>query len=311
MQVIKNSLDSVLNLEQLRTFSLVVLTGSFSAAADQLGLSQPAVSMQVRQLERRLGVRLLERVGRGVTVTTAGAALMSHVPGIAAAVEVAINAATSFSAGVTGRVRLGASVTTCLYLLPPVLRQLRERFPALSIAVSTGNTEDFVRRIEGNTLDLALVTLPVSSRGLSATPILKDEFVAIARSDTYAWPKRLNAQVLNDFPLVKFDGGTSTQGIVDQWLRKRGATPQAAMELDSVEAIKALVAAGLGCAIVPRMAVTGGGIHPELKWQQLSPKLHRTLAILARNDKPMTRGLRAVFDAILAAGALHQANVDA
>lgn len=304
MQAIKNILDSTLHLDQLRAFSLVVQTGSFSAAAERLSLTQPAVSMQVRQLERRLSVRLLERIGRGVTVTAAGTELMLHVPRIATAVETAISAVAPYSSGVNGRVRLGASVTTCLYLLPPVLRQLKEAFPALSIVVSTGNTEELVRGVEANMLDLALVTLPVSSRSMSTTPIFKDEFVAIGRVSECTWPKRLNSEVLNALQLVSFSTGTSTQGIVDRWLRKQGAVPKPVMELDSVEAIKAVVAAGLGCAIVPRMAVTDRGHHPELQLQPLSPRLHRTLAILARNDKPMTHGLRAVFDAIVEAGAV-------
>ncbi|KQP49069.1 LysR family transcriptional regulator [Pseudorhodoferax sp. Leaf274] len=302
MQSIKNSLESTLQLEQLRTFSLVAQTGSFSAAAEQLGLTQPAVSMQVRQLERRLAVRLLERVGRGVNATAAGAELMLHVPRIATAVEAALSAVSPYASGVNGCVRLGASVTTCLYLLPQALRQLRDAFPALRIVVSTGNTEELVRAIESNTLDLALVTLPVSSRSLSTTPIFKDEFVAIGRVNTCAWPKRLTQEALGTLRLVKFGRGTTTQGIVDQWLRKRGPVPQPVMELDSVEAIKAVVAAGLGCAIVPRMAVTGRGHDAELALQTLSPRLYRTLAILARNDKPMTHALRAVFDAVVKAG---------
>jgi DNA-binding transcriptional LysR family regulator len=141
MQSIKNDLALSINFEQLRTFSLVLELGSFSAAAERLGVTQPAVSVQVKQLERRLGVRLIERVGRRVGATPAGADLMAELPNVATALTNAINAATFHSAGVAGRVRLGTGGTGCLYLLPPVLRDLRARYPLLDIIVSTGNTE--------------------------------------------------------------------------------------------------------------------------------------------------------------------------
>ncbi|ADU35422.1 LysR family transcriptional regulator [Variovorax paradoxus] len=302
MHLIKNNLASSINFEQLHTFSLVLELGSFSAAAERLGLTQPAVSVQVKQLERRLGVRLIERVGRRVGPTPAGTDLMAELPHVAAALSNAINAATFHSAGVAGRVRLGTGGTSCLYLLPPALRDLRARFPLLNIIVSTGNTEGYVRRVEDNTLDAAVVTLPVNSRALSVTPILRDDFVAICRRGSIDWPAEVTVAALQSLPLVKFVSEASARGIVDDWLRRGGHASPPVMEFDSVEAIKAMVAAGLGVAILPKMAVTGQGHHPELDLRPLHPPLHRTLALVARNDKPVSKGLRQVIDAIVAAG---------
>jgi DNA-binding transcriptional LysR family regulator len=97
-----------------------------------------------------------------------------------AAVEGVMTAMASHSSNVTGRVTLGTGATACLYLLPHILRSLRVRFPNLSVVVSTGNTADFVKAVEGNSMDMALVTLPVKRRALVTTPLLNDEFVAIA-----------------------------------------------------------------------------------------------------------------------------------
>jgi DNA-binding transcriptional LysR family regulator len=302
MQSIKNDLALSINFEQLRTFSLVLELGSFSAAAERLGVTQPAVSVQVKQLERRLGVRLIERVGRRVGATPAGADLMAELPNVATALTNAINAATSHSAGVAGRVRLGTGGTGCLYLLPPVLRDLHARYPLLDIIVSTGNTEGYVRRVEDNTVDVALVTLPVASRALAVTPILRDEFVAICQRGSADWPAEVTASILGVLPLVKFVPGASARGIVDDWLRRGGHVAPPVMEFDSVEAIKEMVAAGLGVAILPRMAVTGRGHHAELDLRPLQPPLHRTLALVTRNDKPVSKGLRQVIDAVVAAG---------
>jgi DNA-binding transcriptional LysR family regulator len=170
----------MLNLDHLRTYALIIETGSFSGAAERLGLSQPAVSLQIRQLEQRLGVRLVERVARRAAPTPAGWTCWRSIRQVDAAVEGVMTAMASHSSNVEGRVTLGTGATACLYLLPHILRSLRVRFPNLSVLVSTGNTADFVKAVEGNTLDLALVTLPVKRRALVTTPLLNDEFVAVA-----------------------------------------------------------------------------------------------------------------------------------
>ena len=155
---------SRLSLDQLHTFSHVVELGSFSAAARRLNLTQPAVSLQIKHLESRLGVRLIERIGRRAQPTAAGRDLIGHVQRIDEAVTGALNAAAYHRDGGTGRLRLGTGATACIYLLPPVLRALRQKFPSLEIVVSTGNTPDILQSLEDNAIDLALVTLPVPGR---------------------------------------------------------------------------------------------------------------------------------------------------
>ena len=295
-------MEKTLNLDQLRSFGLVIETGSFSAAADRLGISQPAVSLQVRQLERRLAVRLIERVGKRAKATPAGMELLRHAQHIETAVENAVDALADHASGVTGRVRLGTGATACLHFLPAVLRTLREQFPALSVVVSTGNTEDQARKVEENSLDLALVTLPAAGRSLAAMPVLEDEFVAIGRTDVEPLKARVTPADLGALPLVLFEPAANTRKLVDRWFAAAGLQPQPVMELGSVEAMKEMVAAGLGYAIVPGMSMTGRGAHPELKTSRLNPRMHRTLAVVVRRDKPVNKALRVVLDAIVAAG---------
>ncbi|WP_426305782.1 LysR family transcriptional regulator [Acidovorax facilis] len=305
MQRIKFSLPSELPLEPLRAFDLVVREGTFSAAAERLGLSQPAVSLQVRQLERRLGVRLLERVGRNVRPTAAGAELLQHVPAIAAALEAALRAVGSHASEVAGRVRLCTGLTACLYLLPPVLHRLRAAHPRLEVVVSTGNTEQCQRGVENNTLDLALVTLPVTSRALSVVEVLQDELVAVGRvGGAPALPVRCTPRALAGLPLVALDAMATSRQITDAWLRRGGAAPRPQMEFDSVEAIKAMVSAGLGVGILPRMAVEGADASAELDVRTLTPRLHRRMGLVLRHDKPLGRALNAVVQAVLEAGRL-------
>ncbi|WP_039883665.1 LysR family transcriptional regulator [Achromobacter piechaudii] len=290
-----------LNLDHLRTFAQVIELGSFSAAADRGGVTQPAVSLQIRQLERRFGLKLVERVGRRAGPTAAGLELLTHIRVIDAALAQAEQVMSAHASQVSGRIRLGTGATACTYLLPSILAQLRRRFPALDIVASTGNTADMLRGLENNTLDMGLVTLPAPGRMLQVTPVLEDEFVAIFPArDVAAIPAQITPQALAPWPLVLFEPGARTRRLVDDWFEAAGIAAKPVMELGSTEAMKEIVAAGLGCAILPRLAVSGAGQRDALVLRSLTPRLSRELAIVMRRDKPVSRGLRHLQDALLA-----------
>jgi DNA-binding transcriptional LysR family regulator len=287
------------DLGQLDSFRQVIALGSFSAAADKLGLSQPAVSLQIRQLERRLGTSLIERVGRRARATAAGAELLDHAGRIEAAVAGALEAMERHATGAMGRVRIGTGATACIFLLPPILRDLRRRHPTLEITVSTGNTSDMIKAIEDNLLDIGLVSLPASGRSLSIEPLLEDEFMVIAPPGSDL-PARVSAQLLAQMPVLLFEPGGNTRRIADEWFGRAGVSLRPIMSLGSVEAIKELVGAGLGCAVLPGMAVRG--LRDNLEARPLAPRLHRTLALVMRKDKPLHRGLRETLKALQALG---------
>jgi DNA-binding transcriptional LysR family regulator len=286
-----------LNLDYLRTFLDVIELGSFSAAADRLSLTQPAVSLQIRQLEKRLGVRLIERIGRKAQPTGAGAELAAYASEIDALALRAIEEVGRHATGAVGRVRIGTGATACIFLLPPVLRDLRRKFPALQITVSTGNTADIVKAVDENAIDVALVTLPAAGRMLEITPVLDDEFVVIAPV-TMKLPTRLTAPALSNLPILLFEPGGNTRRIANEWFRRSGINLNPVMSLGSVEAIKELVSAGLGCAILPSMAVRHEKHRKGLVVRSLTPKVHRTLALVIRRDKPLYRGLKEVVGAL-------------
>jgi DNA-binding transcriptional LysR family regulator len=279
-----------LNLDQLRAFVGVVELGSFSAAAERLGVTQPAVSMQVRQLEKRLGVQLIERVGRRAKASAAGHELLLHAARIEAAVSQALEAVAPHSSGATGRVRIGTGATACIFLLPPLLRELRQRHPGVEITVTTGNTADIVKAIDDNRLDVGLVTLPLSGRSLHVVPVLDDEFVAIAPREI-GLPQRVSAAALAERPLLLYEPGGNTRRIADQWLAKAATPLRPVMSLGSVEAIKQMVGAGLGCSILPQMAVRGEMASGALVVRSLTPRLKRRLALVLRRDKRLHRAL--------------------
>jgi DNA-binding transcriptional LysR family regulator len=198
-------------------------------------------------------------------------------------------------------VRIGTGGTACIYLLPPILRDLRRRFPTLEIVVSTGNTPDVLKAIEANSIDVGLVTLPAPGRVFQVTPVIDDEFVALfPAGDTP--PKAVTAAALAARSIVLYEPGAHTRRIIDEWCNAGGAALKPVSELGSVEAIKELVAAGLGCSVLPRMALPAAQVAGKLIVRSLSPRLHRTLGIVLRRDKPLQRGLREVVAALSDAG---------
>ncbi|MBP0599535.1 LysR family transcriptional regulator [Herbaspirillum sp. LeCh32-8] len=289
------------NLDYLQTFVAVIRHGSFSAAAERLDLSQPAVSQQIRQLERSLGAPLVERTGRRARATAAGQELLGHAAQIEAAVDAAVAAVARRGGSAAGRVRLGTGATACIFLLPAVLKDLRKRFPALEITVSTGNTAEIIKAVEDNLLDVGLVTMPVAGRMFDITPVLDDEFVLLAPPGM-ALPAKVTAATLADLPVLLFEPGGNTRRIADDWFARAGVRLAPVMSLGSVEAIKELVAAGLGCAILPGMAVPQGKLKGGVTVRALSPRLHRRLAVVIRRDKRLHAGLSDVVRSLQALG---------
>jgi DNA-binding transcriptional LysR family regulator len=284
-----------LNLDQLRTFADVVSTGSFSAVAERQNVSQPAVSFQVKQLEKRLGVRLIERLGRRALPTAAGLTLLEHAARINGEVAAALEAMTRHASGAMGRVRLGTGATACIFLLPPLLRGLRERFPDLEITVTTGNTAEMVRAVEENALDIALVTMPAAGRMLAIDVVMEDQFMVVGPPSSHL-PDPMTPGLLKDLPMILFEPSGNTRRIVDQWLGRNGVDLKPVMSLGSVEAIKELVGVGLGYAILPSMALRHE--DPRYAVSRLAPRLRRKLAVVTRKDKVLYRGLREVAAAL-------------
>jgi DNA-binding transcriptional LysR family regulator len=287
-----------LKLDQLKTFTEVIELGTFSAAAERLRLSQPAVSLQVRQLEKRLGVRLIERVGKRATPTAAGRELIRHARGIEEAVSTALDGMATHARGALGRVRIGTGATACIYLLPPVLRDLTRRFPTLEVTVRTGNTTDILKALEENALDIGLITLPAPGRMFEVTHVLEDAFVAITAADGDSLPDIVTPSVLANRPVVLYEAGGNTRRVVDQWFARAGIPLTPVMDLGSVEAIKELVGAGLGCAVLPGTAIRKTGERIPIVSRPLSPKLHRKLALVMRRDKTLHKGLRETLKAL-------------
>ncbi|MEM9105576.1 MAG: LysR family transcriptional regulator [Pseudomonadota bacterium] len=292
MQCIRRTLVSALKIEQLRTFVDVVELGTFTAAADRRGFSQPAVSLQVSQLERAVGTKLIERIGKKAMPTPAGSRFLDHCRRILEAAHEATEDMKAFSEESYGHVRIGTGATACIYLLPPALKKLREKFPNIEITMRFGNTSDILKLLEQNQLDLGFVTMPVPGRMFATTPVLDDPFALVASSSHLELPDEATPDRLANLPLISFDTASNMQKLVVAWFREAERMPTTSMMLGNVEAIKELVSLGLGYAILPLSALPKPSSEAKLHWMELSPRLSRSLAVVVRQDKPRTLGIR-------------------
>jgi DNA-binding transcriptional LysR family regulator len=282
-------------LRQLRSLIAAADTGSLSAAARALRISQPAASQQLRELEHALSVRLLERGGGAIRPTAIGETVLAHARRVQAAVDDLVAVAAAFHDGETGRVRVGTGATACIHLLPPLLARMKARMPGLEIIIATGNTPEMLRRVQDGSLDAAVVVLVGRlDRSLEPRRLRDEAMVAYAPAALLPGDDALRPAALSRLPLIFYESGGTTRGVIDAWFRRAGQTPRPIMELGSVEAIKLIAESGLGATILPQSAVASTA--PGMALRPLRPALTRCLAVVMRRDKLLDRGLRVCLD---------------
>jgi DNA-binding transcriptional LysR family regulator len=286
-------------LAHLRTLEVIARHGSFSRAARELHLTQPAVSMQVRRLERGLGLPLLERVGKRAFPTRAGEVLLAHAARAFRELEVGVAHVQELRGVVAGRVRLGTSASISVYLLPLALRKLRVRYPDIDLVVVTGLASEIARALVANDLDVGLVSLPVRDRQLAVTPFYRDRLVAITPVER-RWRRRapVRAAELMETPLILFDQGSTVRRMIDGWFHGAGLVPHPAMELGNTEAMKRFVEAGMGLSITSEVSVKADVAAGRLLSLPLDPPVMRQIGLVRRRDKPLAPPLAAVLEAL-------------
>ena len=288
-----------LNPDQLQALIDVADLGSFSAAARRLNLTQPAVSLQIRELERRVGVQLIERLGKRAYATAAGRELIDHAKQMKAGADRALSAMRRHKDGNIGRVHIGTGVTALTYLLPDVLRRLRRSHPDIELVITTGTTQGVVDRMLANDIDLGVVTLPVDEKIFEIAPVRHDPLLALLPPLAKKVPPAITASHLVQHPLILEYERSNHSRIGRRWLQAAGFDGRPVMEIDNMEAIKQLVAAGLGASIVPSSALKDGHAGKAYIARPLSPPAARTLAVIQRRDKPDDKALGIVREALL------------
>jgi DNA-binding transcriptional LysR family regulator len=286
-----------LNLDQLRTLLEVVEHGSFSAAARRLRLTQPAVSLQIRELERRFGLQLVERLGKQAYATVPGRELIEAAQRIFHECDHVAATMRRFREGWIGRVRVSMTLTSMIYRLPPILRKIRLEHPGIDLIVTNTPTQTSVENIISNRIDLALVNLPVQKKQLKTTALCAEEMLAIFPAGTRNIPDVITPSDVVPHNLLIEQQSSAAYSLVIGWLDGHAPRTREPMPLGTVEALKSAVASNLGMAIVPEVAVAA---HlSDFIVRPLRPALSRTLALIEHRNKPNDPALEIVRNALL------------
>jgi LysR family transcriptional regulator, transcriptional activator of the cysJI operon len=249
------------SLENFRliVFRTVAEQFSFRKAAEELYLTQPAVSLQIKALEEDLGIQLFDRTGTHIALTAAGQVLMGYSQQVGALLARAEDDIAALSGEHAGVLALGASTTIAQYVLPRLLGEFRREHPRVYPTLISGNTEQIVEAVEKQKILLGLIEGPARSRDVKTEPFLGDELVLIVPA-AHEWAERdgVTCSDLAAAPMLMRERGSGTRRVIEIALERQGlkrSSMRIVMELDSTEAIKSAVEAGLGVGFVSRWAI--------------------------------------------------------
>jgi DNA-binding transcriptional LysR family regulator len=246
-----------MEIRQLRAFLAIAETGTFTAAAERVHVTQAAISMQIRQLERETGAKLFVRAPRRVILTEAGEKLLERAQLILREYDAALDELAALTGAEKGRLRIGsASAMVSADPLPQILKELKKAHPGVETSVISGTSEDLVQRLLSGELDAAFVSLPVDARGIQTEMLNEDSLVAIASPrHRLAKQKVVSAYALAGEKLILGERGGNTRRLIDQFFTHAGVTLKVSMELSRLSAIKRMVEEDMGVGIVPLQSV--------------------------------------------------------
>jgi LysR family transcriptional regulator, transcriptional activator of the cysJI operon len=251
-------------MASLENFRLVVFRAvaeqrSFRKAAEELYLTQPAVSLQIKALEEDLGVQLFDRTGSRIALTDAGNTLLGFARQVNALLVRAEQEVAALGGEHAGHLALGASTTIAQYVLPRILGEFRRDYPRVQLTLISGNTEHVVSAVVQQQIALGFIEGPAHSRDVKTEPFVVDELVLIVPA-AHEWAERtsVDCSEVSATPLLMRERGSGTRRVIEIALERhhvKRSSLNVAMELDSTEAIKSAVEAGLGAGFVSRWAI--------------------------------------------------------
>lgn len=293
-----------MEIRQLRAFVAIAESGTFTAGALRVHVTQAAISMQIRQLETEIGAKVFVRAPRHVILTEAGEQLLRRARHILREHDAALDEIAELAGAERGRLRIGsASAMVLTEQLPSILKELRKQHPAAEIAVTSGTSEVLVDQILAGEVDIAFVSLPVDVRGIKTERLSEDQLVAIASPrHKLAKQRTVSAYTLAGERLILGERGGNTRRLIDLFFAQAGVTLRVAMELSRQQAIRRMVEEDMGVGIVPlqsvkeevekgkliRWWIEGAQINWELGIAQLSngydsPIMQKFVALAKKN----------------------------
>ena len=278
---------------RLQVFYTVARQLSFTKAAEQLFMTQPAVTFQVKQLEEQFNTRLFERTHGRIALTPVGRLVMDYAERILALTEEMDARVADISGAIAGPLLLGASTTVAEFILPQILGEFKGAHPEVQARMMVANSETIVNRVADHTIDVGLIESPSYLPSLQNEVCCDDELVAIcAPEHVLAKRTSVRAQELAAIPMVRREPGSGTREFTDNYFRENGVTLDdinLLMELGSPEAMKGVVETGIAIAIVSRATIAKELKLGTLVAIPLAPRLMRTLSVVHPREKFRSR----------------------
>jgi LysR family nitrogen assimilation transcriptional regulator len=283
-----------MDIRQLRYFQEIVAQGSLTRAAESLHVAQPALSLHLKNMEEQLGTRLLTRSRSGVTPTEAGELLLQRARAILEDLARTEDDIRNLETDPSGIVRIGLPGTISAMVSLPLILAARERFPRITLNITEAMSGFVGDWLSEGKIDLAVLYSRSKDARIRSELLLEEELVVLWPADAER-PLEMNMEALDKVPMVLPSGAHGLRVLIDRTFQALGFAPEIAMEIDSFNNIKRLVAAGFGPSILPLYAVTEEVAAGSLRVSRIAaPGLWRGAHLISPGGRPVTRALEAV-----------------
>jgi len=287
-----------LTLKQLRYFEALARQGHFGRAADACAISQPALSMQIKELEETLGTDLFERGPRQVRLTNFGEAFALRVRDILRAVDELGDLARASQHRLVGRLRIGVIPTIAPYLLPAIIGNLTRMHEGLEIHVRETLTSKLVHELAEGRLDTAIVALPVSEPSLTEVALFSENFVLVRPGEDEGKPVP-NREALREMRLLLLEEGHCFRDQALSFCNMHSAVPRELLDGSSLSTLVQMVSAGIGVTLIPEMALgveTRSASVSVARFQSVQPS--RTIGMIWRKTSPLAKQFLQISDIV-------------
>ncbi len=290
-------------LHQLKVFEAAARHGSFTRAAEELFLTQPTVSMQVKQLTKAVGMPLFEQVGKRLYLTDAGRELLSTCRDIFDRLSQFEMTVANMKGVKQGQLRL-AVVTTAKYFVPRILGPFCQRYPGIDISLQVTNHEQLIERLNDNRDDLYILSQPPVDDDITCKPFLENPLeVMAAWNHPLAGEQHIPLSRLAEEPFIMREPGSGTRGSVQKMFEEQGIEVKVRLELGSNEAIKQAIAGGLGISVLSRHVLALEGATSKLTILNVEGfPIRRHWYAIYPNGKQLSVVARTFFDYLLDEG---------
>ena len=286
---------SDLNLHLLEQFVALARTKNFTRAADELHLSQPALSRAIQKLEEQLGSPLFERKPREVVLTDLGELLLERAKEILQLMEDTISELSE--AGRRGRIRLGAIPTIAPYFLPGLLHTFAKKHPDILVVVQEDTTENLIRRCSHGEIDLAILAQPVIARHLEVEPLFEEELLLVVPVDhPLASAKSVKIEALEGFPFVTLNEAHCLAENIASFCRRKSVQPVTVERTSQLATVQELVALDHGISIVPEMARKVDSSDRRVYRSFAGEKPTRTLAMIWNASRFQSKAVKLLME---------------